>query len=70
MSSLNGDPRLTEQVVSVYTDSLRLTWVVAITLAGFGFLIVFLQREVKLRIELETEFGLVTEGRKSGENRE
>ncbi|KAF2234802.1 MFS general substrate transporter [Viridothelium virens] len=49
---------LREEVVSVYTDSLKLTWQVAIGIAGFSFLLVFLQRQVTLRTELETEFGM------------
>jgi len=69
-TTLDTDPQLKGQVVSVYTDSLKLTWQVAIALAGFGFLLVFLQREVKLRTELETEFGLVTKSEEDGERGE
>jgi hypothetical protein len=45
-------------VLRVYTSSLRRTWQVAIALCGVGIILVFLQREVTLRRELDTEFGL------------
>ena len=70
MSTLDGNAQLKGQVVGVYTQSLKLTWQVAIVLAAFGFLLVFLQREVKLRTELETEFGLVVENEKDREGGE
>ncbi|CAD6446131.1 2b786199-f3c9-4435-9480-7ab88f4ac46b [Sclerotinia trifoliorum] len=63
MSTLDTNQRLKGQVTEVYTESLKLTWQVAIALAGFGFLLVFLQREVTLRTELETEFGLVVDNK-------
>ncbi|TVY86804.1 Efflux pump [Lachnellula willkommii] len=69
ISTLDGDPQVKEQVVDVYTKSLKLTWQVAIALACFGFLLVFLQREVRLRTELETEFGLETASIKKRETR-
>ncbi|KAF5131138.1 MFS efflux transporter aclA [Metarhizium anisopliae] len=39
--------------------SLQRTWQVAIGFAALGFLLVFLEKEVPLRQELETEFGMV-----------
>lgn len=39
--------------------SLQLTWQVAIGFAALGFLLVFHEKEVPLRQELETEFGMV-----------
>lgn len=70
ISTLNKDLRLKGQVVGVYRDSLKLTWQVAMALAGFSFLLVFIQRQVKLRTELETEFGLVTKSTEDGERGE
>lgn len=51
------------QVIGAYQLSLERTWQVAIALCGLGCVLVFLQREVTLRTELDTELGL-TDGRK------
>lgn len=52
-----------QQFVSVLSDSLQLTWQVAIAFAVLGFVIVILQKEIPLRDELETEYGIgATEG--------
>ena len=58
VNSLIGRPLLRHQVISVYSESLKLVWQVAIGISGLGFLLVFLEKEVKLRTELETEFGM------------
>jgi MFS family permease len=47
-----------EQVVWVLNESLRRIWQVTIGFAALGFLLVSFEREVPLRQELETEFGL------------
>lgn len=47
-----------EEVRGVYSDALKLVWQVSIAFAVAAFLLVFLERETKLRTELETEFGL------------
>jgi len=46
------------EIVGVYSDSLKLAWQVAVAIAGVGFLLVFFEKEIKLRTELETEFGI------------
>jgi len=46
------------QIISVYTDALKLVWQVGIAMAGLGFLIVFFEKELKLRQDLQSEFGL------------
>ncbi|KAL1636644.1 hypothetical protein SLS58_009698 [Diplodia intermedia] len=46
------------QVVGVYADSLRRMWQIGVVFAGLSFLAVFFERPVKLRKELDTEFGL------------
>ena len=56
---------IARQVSSVFLDSLKRTWQVAIGFAGFGFVLVSLEREIKLRQKLDTEFGLTTKGEKS-----
>ena len=47
-----------DQVISVYRDSLQRVWQIGIIFAGVSFLSVFGEKELKLRTELETEFGL------------
>lgn len=39
-------------------QSLRTVFFVGIAFAGLGFLVTFLEKEVKLRTKLNTEFGL------------
>lgn len=56
ISSLS--PQVESEVIGVYSDSLRLVWQVAIAFAGVSFLLVFLEKEIKLRDELETEYGI------------
>lgn len=38
---------------------MKLVWYVGIAFCGAGFLIVFLEKEIPLRTELETDFGMV-----------
>ena len=59
VNSLRDRPVLQHQVLGVYTDGLKLIWQVAIGISGLGFLLVVLEKEVKLRTELETKFGMV-----------
>ncbi|KAF2165341.1 hypothetical protein M409DRAFT_55755 [Zasmidium cellare ATCC 36951] len=59
INSLADDPALQNQVIRAYSDSIRLTWEVATGLAGLAFLVVFAQRRIQLRTELDTEFGMV-----------
>jgi MFS family permease len=46
------------QIVSVYSDSLKWVWHIAVVFAGVSFLMVFVEKETKLRTELETDFRL------------
>ncbi|KAL8837989.1 MAG: hypothetical protein Q9176_005337 [Flavoplaca citrina] len=46
------------QVSFVFLDALKRTWHVAIAFAGLGFVLVSLEREIKLRKDLNTEFGI------------
>ncbi|KAK4647871.1 uncharacterized protein QC761_105230 [Podospora bellae-mahoneyi] len=52
-------PDIKQQVKTVYVESLRLVWQVAIGFGVLGFLITIIIKEVKLREDLETDFGLV-----------
>ncbi|KAL3483956.1 hypothetical protein BJX62DRAFT_244387 [Aspergillus germanicus] len=52
------DPVLQRIVVGVYVDSLKMVWEIAVVFAGVAFLLVFLEKEVPLRTNLETEVRL------------
>ncbi|KAH8894208.1 macrolide phosphotransferase k [Thozetella sp. PMI_491] len=46
------------EVIGVFEGAMRIVWLVGIVFGALGFLIVFLEKEVPLREELDTEFGL------------
>ena len=46
------------QVVSVQSRALKQSWQVAIAFAGLGFLLALFLKEVPMRTELETQFGI------------
>ncbi|KAL2130489.1 hypothetical protein VTI74DRAFT_6343 [Chaetomium olivicolor] len=50
-----------DQVREVYSLSVQWVWHIAIVLSGVSFLLVLLEKEVELRKELNTEFGLQKE---------
>ncbi|KAL9130698.1 MAG: hypothetical protein Q9217_001177 [Psora testacea] len=54
---------LRQELIGVYSDSLKLVWQVGIAFSGLSFLLVFLEKEIKLRTTLETEFGLKNGGK-------
>ena len=47
-----------DQVLGVYTDALKLVWQISIVFSGLAFLSVLLEKQIKLRTELDTEYGL------------
>ncbi|MCJ1325242.1 hypothetical protein MMC10_001904 [Thelotrema lepadinum] len=47
-----------EQAVALYTTALKPVWQVGIAFSLLGFLVVFLEKHVELRKELNTEFGI------------
>ncbi|ERF68508.1 hypothetical protein EPUS_05647 [Endocarpon pusillum Z07020] len=51
-------PLLRAQVISVYVDSLRLVWQISILISCTSFLLVFFEKQIKLRTELDTEYGV------------
>ncbi|KAK9769997.1 putative Efflux pump FUS6 [Seiridium cardinale] len=59
--NLDQNPALQATVKGIYVDSLKLCWQVGLAFALLGFLLSFLAKELPMRTELETEFGL-TEG--------
>ncbi|CAK7229923.1 hypothetical protein SCUCBS95973_007395 [Sporothrix curviconia] len=54
------------QVVNVYSESLKYVWRYAIILGGITFLLALFEKQIKLRTELETEYGLEDEKPKKG----
>ncbi|WEW56053.1 hypothetical protein PRK78_001488 [Emydomyces testavorans] len=56
-----------QEVISVFSDSLRRTWQIAIAFAALGFVLVIVAREVPLRQELDTEYGMDDGAKKNRE---
>ncbi|KFA73873.1 hypothetical protein S40288_00917 [Stachybotrys chartarum IBT 40288] len=54
----DSTPELEDTVIGIYVDSLRLCWQVGLAFALFGFILSFVAKEIPMRTELETEFGL------------
>lgn len=65
INSFHTQSSLQNEIIGVYSDSLKLVWQVTIAFSGLGFLLVFLEREVKLRTELETDYGIVEKSTKT-----
>lgn len=53
---------LKSQIVGVYSDSLRVVWFVALGISAIPFLLSFGEEQIKLRKELDTEYGLEENG--------
>ena len=47
-----------DQVIHVFTQSLKRVWYIGVVFGGVSFLAVFLEKEVQLRTELDTKFGM------------
>lgn len=56
--------KVTNQVRDVYSRSIQRVWHIAVVVAGLSFLLALVEREVILRKELKTDFGLEEEGEK------
>jgi hypothetical protein len=54
----NLPARTRTQVLDLYTGALRVSWLASIAFAAFGLVLVFGEKHVELRKELNTEFGL------------
>ncbi|KAH8129268.1 MFS general substrate transporter [Trichoderma asperelloides] len=52
------DPALRAEVVEVFTGSMRTVWLVGTAFAALGFLVTFVAKEIKLREELNNNFGV------------
>lgn len=58
------DPVVRDQVISVFAKTIQTIWYVSLAFAALGSVLVSFEKEVKLRKELDTEFGIV-ENKKS-----
>ncbi|EEA23259.1 hypothetical protein TMatcc_002117 [Talaromyces marneffei ATCC 18224] len=56
-----ADPIIRAQVISIFSDSLKKMWQIGIAFVALGFLVVFIEKEVPLRNELDTEYGIKEE---------
>ncbi|KAJ6020770.1 Major facilitator superfamily domain general substrate transporter [Penicillium herquei] len=52
-----SDP-VKSEVIGVFSDSLKLVWEVSIAFCGLACILVFFEKEVPLRKELETDYGM------------
>jgi hypothetical protein len=52
------DDLLRQEVIDVFVGALRTCWLVGIAFAGLGFLLTFVEKEIELSTELNTEFGI------------
>ncbi|MCJ1358496.1 MAG: hypothetical protein MMC33_008496 [Icmadophila ericetorum] len=55
------NPTLRAEVVDVFTQAMRTVWYVGLAFAGLGLVITLFEKEVKLRVDLKTEFGMEEE---------
>ncbi|KAI1299913.1 multidrug resistance protein Fnx1 [Xylaria venustula] len=56
--SFSSDPELKATVVSIYTDALKLSWQIAIGFCLLGFVLALVIKEIPLRQEINTDFGI------------
>jgi len=56
--SFNSHPALERIIVNLYVDRLKVVWEVSLAFALLGFAIAFVVKDITLRDELNTEFGL------------
>lgn len=54
----NMEGRVWDEIVDVYVRSLKTIWWVGLGISGAGFCLVWVAKELKLRTELETEYGI------------
>ena len=47
-----------EEVIGVITGAMKTVWLIGIAFAGLGFLVTFFEGEVKLRDDLNTDYGM------------
>ncbi|KAE8167844.1 major facilitator superfamily domain-containing protein [Aspergillus tamarii] len=59
-------PQVRDEVISVYSDTLKLVWQVSLAFAALGFIIVWFEKQMNLRTELETEYGIMDPKKEKG----
>ncbi|KAF3024853.1 hypothetical protein E8E14_011128 [Neopestalotiopsis sp. 37M] len=59
-------PDTRDEVIDVFTRALKITWLASIAPAALGFLLVFAEKEIVLRTELDTKYGLEETEKASG----
>ncbi|KAF2962636.1 hypothetical protein GQX73_g10936 [Xylaria multiplex] len=47
-----------QEIVGVYVDSLKYIWYISVIFSGASFFLVLLEKEIKLRTKLDTEYGI------------
>ena len=62
VNSLTGDTKT--QVIWVYTQALKLVWYLGIAFCVIGLILALVEKEIDLRTELKTEFGIVEKKKK------
>jgi hypothetical protein len=62
VNGLHGEVK--SEVISVYLDSLKLVWQVAIGFAALALLLVFVEKEINLRTVLQTKYGIAKKEKK------
>lgn len=55
---LSFPPSIQPEIVQVYTDALRVLWLIAAAICGFVLLFAFLEQDIPLRESLRAEFGI------------
>ncbi|KAI1746166.1 DNA repair protein RAD50 [Xylaria scruposa] len=60
-------PNIKQEIVSVYSDSLKYVWYISVVFSGVSFLLVFLEKQIKMRTELDTDYGIANEKKKDAE---
>ncbi|KAI0197237.1 DNA repair protein RAD50 [Xylaria flabelliformis] len=60
-------PNIKQEIVSVYADSLKYVWYISVVFSGISFLLVFLEKQIKMRTELDTDYGIADEKEKDAE---
>ncbi|GFF96212.1 uncharacterized MFS-type transporter C1399.02 [Aspergillus udagawae] len=66
-ATINALPaQVRAETIDVYSRSLRVVWQVSIGFSGLSFLLCFLEKNIKLRSHLETDYGLKEKEAKEG----
>lgn len=64
-----SDP-VRSEIINAYSESLKRTWQISIAFAGVAFLAALIEKEVKMRTTVESEYGLKQEKMEDSERRD